>query len=185
MIRRPPRSTLFPYTTLFRSWNSACLSRCPRGERPLVELYLEPGGFFRTMHGRVTIALSAHGRGLDDELRVPGRRVLLGGIEGKMERLRHDAGRLADPDRDGIHGGTTLVLALSDYNIEDTKRNGGFVHDDTRFYGLLVDLLDGIPRVHEDMIPHTRCLGQEHEADLASRPEHVDRCNKVVYGDDF
>ena len=36
------------------AWNSACLSRCPRGERPLVELYLEPGGFFRTMHGRVT-----------------------------------------------------------------------------------------------------------------------------------
>ena len=25
------------------AWNSACLSRCPRGERPLVELYLEPG----------------------------------------------------------------------------------------------------------------------------------------------
>ena len=36
------------------AWNSACLSRCLRGERPLVELYLEPGGFFRTMHGRVT-----------------------------------------------------------------------------------------------------------------------------------
>src|SRR5258706_10835098 len=28
MIRRPPRSTLFPYTTLFRS--PACLSRAPR-----------------------------------------------------------------------------------------------------------------------------------------------------------
>ena len=27
------------------AWNSACLSRCPRGERPLLELYLEPGGF--------------------------------------------------------------------------------------------------------------------------------------------
>src|SRR3712207_8022233 len=27
MIRRPPRSTLFPYTTLFRSWHSyACIS---------------------------------------------------------------------------------------------------------------------------------------------------------------
>src|SRR5574337_128530 len=39
MIRRPPRSTLFPYTTLFRS-------------RPLVERYLEPGGLFPTMHGR-------------------------------------------------------------------------------------------------------------------------------------
>ena len=25
------------------AWNSACLSRCPRGERPFVELYLEPG----------------------------------------------------------------------------------------------------------------------------------------------
>src|SRR6266496_4503547 len=31
MIRRPPRSTLFPYTTLFRS-RSACRRR-PRGDR--------------------------------------------------------------------------------------------------------------------------------------------------------
>src|ERR1017187_4650970 len=39
MIRRPPRSTLFPYTTLFRSrWlSSACSGRCwdaPRSRRP-------------------------------------------------------------------------------------------------------------------------------------------------------
>ena len=34
------------------AWNSACLSRCPRGEKPLVELSLEPGVFFRTMHGK-------------------------------------------------------------------------------------------------------------------------------------
>ena len=27
------------------AWNSACLWRCPRGERPLVELYFEPGVF--------------------------------------------------------------------------------------------------------------------------------------------
>ena len=27
------------------AWNSACLSRCPRGERTLVALYLEPGVF--------------------------------------------------------------------------------------------------------------------------------------------
>src|SRR5687767_15646934 len=38
-IRRPPRSTLFPYTTLFRSFNRAksrvCLRRALRGnERP-------------------------------------------------------------------------------------------------------------------------------------------------------
>src|SRR6266496_5906445 len=31
MIRRPPRSTLFPYTTLFRSSNGARLSVAPPG----------------------------------------------------------------------------------------------------------------------------------------------------------
>src|SRR5437588_8523665 len=29
MIRRPPRSTLFPYTTLFRSWPPPCRDRRP------------------------------------------------------------------------------------------------------------------------------------------------------------
>src|SRR2546425_11658727 len=31
MIRRPPRSTLFPYTTLFRSDRSSAMSEDPRG----------------------------------------------------------------------------------------------------------------------------------------------------------
>src|SRR5260221_7716327 len=31
MIRRPPRSTLFPYTTLFRSTRARCSSRLRRG----------------------------------------------------------------------------------------------------------------------------------------------------------
>src|SRR2546422_7095801 len=31
MIRRPPRSTLFPYTTLFRSATGASLHRTPAG----------------------------------------------------------------------------------------------------------------------------------------------------------
>src|SRR2546422_6172835 len=34
MIRRPPRSTLFPYTTLFRSSGGSSLSR-PAGARPV------------------------------------------------------------------------------------------------------------------------------------------------------
>src|SRR2546422_2755964 len=36
MIRRPPRSTLFPYTTLFRSQSSLPLFRpsCPDSRRP-------------------------------------------------------------------------------------------------------------------------------------------------------
>src|SRR2546426_5792267 len=33
MIRRPPRSTLFPYTTLFRSRVRAALDPAPRPER--------------------------------------------------------------------------------------------------------------------------------------------------------
>src|SRR3712207_8670447 len=36
MIRRPPRSTLFPYTTLFRSWTEgagACRARAREGAR--------------------------------------------------------------------------------------------------------------------------------------------------------
>src|SRR2546429_5372569 len=33
MIRRPPRSTLFPYTTLFRSHRSGCDRRRRHGDR--------------------------------------------------------------------------------------------------------------------------------------------------------
>src|SRR5260370_18074574 len=40
MIRRPPRSTLFPYTTLFRSrkccWLSTVIERRARGGSPVV-----------------------------------------------------------------------------------------------------------------------------------------------------
>src|SRR3712207_8474157 len=43
MIRRPPRSTLFPYTTLFRSLAAAALDRGHEaGERARVDD--EPGG---------------------------------------------------------------------------------------------------------------------------------------------
>src|SRR5438874_10389018 len=39
MIRRPPRSTLFPYTTLFRSHSSTVAGRSSRaGARPLTRL---------------------------------------------------------------------------------------------------------------------------------------------------
>src|SRR3712207_8990063 len=33
MIRRPPRSTLFPYTTLFRSWGRGCRRPVARDAR--------------------------------------------------------------------------------------------------------------------------------------------------------
>src|SRR2546430_7304184 len=39
MIRRPPRSTLFPYTTLFRSPTSTIFCRCLRRKRLIDRLY--------------------------------------------------------------------------------------------------------------------------------------------------
>src|SRR5438105_11932171 len=48
MIRRPPRSTLFPYTTLFRSGASGCNQLSGRGQahmqRPGVETQHAVGG---------------------------------------------------------------------------------------------------------------------------------------------
>src|SRR2546430_5929129 len=35
MIRRPPRSTLFPYTTLFRSGVAGAVNQCPLCVRPV------------------------------------------------------------------------------------------------------------------------------------------------------
>src|SRR3989442_7820600 len=42
MIRRPPRSTLFPYTTLFRSLNKADLVRPRERMLPVLEAWQHP-----------------------------------------------------------------------------------------------------------------------------------------------
>src|SRR5689334_23898975 len=49
MIRRPPRSTLFPYTTLFRSPGNAGADRDVRGAADLREVQ----GAHRSVAGRV------------------------------------------------------------------------------------------------------------------------------------
>src|SRR3712207_7378124 len=49
MIRRPPRSTLFPYTTLFRSWWA------PRGEQGRKVVILKDGPRDIT-HGQIGMA---------------------------------------------------------------------------------------------------------------------------------
>src|SRR5258705_7114116 len=36
MIRRPPRSTLFPYTTLFRSWGDEAFRRAQAEGKPIL-----------------------------------------------------------------------------------------------------------------------------------------------------
>src|SRR5438874_9026743 len=44
MVRRPPRSTLFPYTTLFRSMSSAAASQelRPPKQKPTVKMRVQP-----------------------------------------------------------------------------------------------------------------------------------------------
>src|SRR5258708_31745680 len=43
MIRRPPRSTLFPYTTLFRSSNTVMAARIARSDAPRIFSSLNAG----------------------------------------------------------------------------------------------------------------------------------------------
>ena len=57
------------------AWNSACLSRCPRGERPLVELYLEPGVFSEQCTEKVPLRVDFIHRGEVGD--VSGLRVLI------------------------------------------------------------------------------------------------------------
>src|SRR3712207_1687979 len=61
MIRRPPRSTLFPYTTLFRS--------------------VEDGGDAAGPAGAAGAALAELGAGLGDEAEVSHGGVLLGEVD--------------------------------------------------------------------------------------------------------
>src|SRR2546422_11263644 len=51
MIRRPPRSTLFPYTTLFRS-PIAILLRHGVGALAVEEYHVQPGGMLLVVRAR-------------------------------------------------------------------------------------------------------------------------------------
>src|SRR3989449_11145038 len=77
MIRRPPRSTLFPYTTLFRSPRQGL----PRPDRPA----LRRGGGGRARQG---VLLRPHIPRRKVEDAPPPHRVLDGGAGSGLERLR-------------------------------------------------------------------------------------------------
>src|SRR5699024_11793319 len=67
MIRRPPRSTLFPYTTLFRSRRGACAqderTRCGRcsggGKSPRFHYFLLGGGVDARLRDRKSTRLNS------------------------------------------------------------------------------------------------------------------------------
>src|SRR5260221_7025722 len=58
MIRRPPRSTLFPYTTLFRSYSSLFEAEGLEGGKVLSSaVYIEPVGWWVVVEQSYTEAL--------------------------------------------------------------------------------------------------------------------------------
>src|SRR3989442_14085803 len=82
MIRRPPRSTLFPYTTLFRSV-------CHRRRRALLDETRAPA--VTLVHHRRLLAVEV-GEGLQISVPFPSRRRVAGQIADEFERLEHRLG---------------------------------------------------------------------------------------------
>src|SRR3712207_9589469 len=68
MIRRPPRSTLFPYTTLFRSISQKALLKCSYApySRIMKKICWEES--FHILHGRDVILTLVNGTGSQREL---------------------------------------------------------------------------------------------------------------------
>src|SRR2546430_11545552 len=66
MIRRPPRSTLFPYTTLFRSREGRTSGALPAASASAPATRPEAAGQFETPDGVVTIDLSPVARDILD-----------------------------------------------------------------------------------------------------------------------
>src|SRR5260221_9955237 len=56
MIRRPPRSTLFPYTTLFRSMRSTCAGKVELR----ISMVCAPGAYHRNPDRKSTRLNSSH-----------------------------------------------------------------------------------------------------------------------------
>src|SRR3989454_11669361 len=84
MIRRPPRSTLFPYTTLFRS-------------RPVFRLVVEPDETRRVLRALADAQDAAHAHAA--------HLVRLEDLDADFRLLRHLPGDLRHPVREQLSGG--------------------------------------------------------------------------------
>src|SRR5260221_9526737 len=78
MIRRPPRSTLFPYTTLFRS---ICASACRPiwCRRTVLRIQREQDEAMKTLQPPDWLAPRGYANGILTEMTVGSRLVFVGG----------------------------------------------------------------------------------------------------------
>src|SRR2546422_4661979 len=193
MIRRPPRSTLFPYTTLFRSHRVAGDHRHPEvlqhegeGLRRLDEVRSsEPrdgGGSLLLRQHEVHVQLRA-----DEQLQSVGRRdhdrqrhdVWVVGVD--HERLRAGpAMRSLLGDRGAVgacHGGGTHYLPVDPSYREFTRRREGMCFALDGGVWLHRHTLRGEPMVHLVSADKERLLAlgpalarsEEHTSELQSR----------------
>src|SRR3712207_9586398 len=120
MIRRPPRSTLFPYTTLFRSHGKKIQDLIARGQTILVQAVKDP---MKTKGARLTTEISLPGRFV---VFVPNGEGL--GVSRRLpdeERIRlRDVLKALDPPE----GGVIVRTAAEGASEEDTERDLDFLH---------------------------------------------------------
>src|SRR5256886_14467113 len=91
MIRRPPRSTLFPYTTLFRS-HPGRTARGEMGTAPLGDQARQPGEQAEASHHRGRLGAGGGGRGRPAPPAPPPRGALLVSLFFAGGGRRHRAG---------------------------------------------------------------------------------------------
>src|SRR5256885_13971380 len=103
MIRRPPRSTLFPYTTLFRSRVFAGLEGAQEGLLLLDAKGQVLGGALKDPHGRdVTDAVAAYLAGGSHEAARRAKLLGLGRRAGVSAEGEHGDGDLNPPAGDAL-----------------------------------------------------------------------------------
>src|SRR3712207_8880962 len=103
MIRRPPRSTLFPYTTLFRSvidLMEAVDSYVPEPERDIDRPFLLAVEDVFTIQGRGTVATGRVEQGtisMNEEIEIvgirPTRKTVVTGVEMFNKSMSEEIGR--------------------------------------------------------------------------------------------